>query len=55
MFIIKQIWCWLTHSKHLWWNGYGDWRFQHCDKCGDTWPVMAHQVRGPRKEDTRHD
>lgn len=50
MFILKEIWCLLTHRKHKSWSGHGDYRLQRCDKCGDVWPVMAHAVVGPRKE-----
>lgn len=52
MRILKQIWCSLAHRRHWYFYGYGDWRIQVCERCGDRWVVMAHAAKGERKEPT---
>ena len=52
MGLLRNIWCSLTHRKHLTWRGSGDWLIYRCDKCEMMWPEPRYgqQPRGQRRD-----
>lgn len=48
--MLHNLWCSLTHRRHWFWYGHGDYRIQQCGKCGDVWPVPFQHVKGERRD-----